>query len=160
MKNLISERASVWLMLIAILEVLITFGTALALGFRSQGALWSAIVIGIITSFSIIGVGMIVASFSKNVSQAFVIANFPFGFFMFLSGAAFPVPMGSMFTLWGRDFHLVDLLPPRHAVMALNKVFTLGANLNQVWFELAALFLLSFLYFALGVWLFRQMHLK
>jgi ABC-2 type transport system permease protein len=150
---------STWLVLVAILEVLITFGTAAALGFRSQGALWIAIVVGVIASFSIIGVGMIVASFSKTVSQAFVIANFPFGFFMFLSGAAFPVPMGSMFTLWGYDFHLVDLLPPRHAVTALNKVFTLGAGLGDVVFELGALAILSVLYFGLGVWLFCKIHL-
>lgn len=151
---------SAWLVLVAILEVLITFGVAVSLGFRSQGALWIAILVGVITSFSIIGVGMIVASFSKTVSQAFVIANFPFGFFMFLSGAAFPVPMGSMFTLWGHDFHLVDLLPPTHAVTALNKVFTLGAGLNDVIFELVALVILSLLYFGIGVWLFRKMHLK
>ena len=151
---------STWLVFIAILEVLITFGVATALGFRSQGALWIAILIGVITSFSIIGVGMIVASFSKTVSQAFVIANFPFGFFMFLSGAAFPVSVGRMFSLGGRDFHLVDLLPPTHAVVALNKVFTLGAGLIEVRFELTALILLSLLYFGLGVWLFRRMHMQ
>lgn len=151
---------SVWLILVAILEVLITFAVATALGFRSQGALWIAILVGVITSFSIIGVSMIVASFSKTVSQAFVIANFPFGFFMFLSGAAFPVPMGSMFSLWGHDFHLVDLLPPTHAVIALNKVFTLGADLGEVAFELTALMILSVVYFGLGVWLFRKMHLR
>jgi len=151
---------SAWLVLVAILEVLITFGVAVWLGFRSQGSLWIAILVGVITSFSIIGVGMIVASFSKTVSQAFVIANFPFGFFMFLSGAAFPVPMGSIFTLWGHDFYLVDLLPPRHAVIALNKVFTLGAGLGDVAFELTALVILSLLYFGLGVWLFRKMHLN
>jgi ABC-2 type transport system permease protein len=151
---------TVWLVLIAILEVLLTFGVAVALGFKSQGALWLAILFGVITSFSIIGVAMIVASFSKTVSQAFVIANFPFGFFMFLSGAAFPIPMGSMFTLWGQDFNLVDLLPPRHAVTALNKIFTMGAGLGDVVFELLALIFLSVLYFGIGVWLFRKMHLN
>ncbi len=151
---------SAWLVLVAIVEVLVTFAVASLLGFHSQGSLWIAILVGVITSFSIIGVGMIVASFSKTVSQAFVIANFPFGFFMFLSGAAFPVPMGSMFILWGQDFHLVDLLPPTHAVTALNKVFTLGAGIQEIAFELTALIILSVLYFGLGVWLFRKMHLK
>ena len=107
-----------------------------------------------------IGVGMIVASFSKTVSHAFVIANFPFGFFMFLSGAAFPVPMGKWFTLWGHDFNFADLLPPTHAVAALNKVFTLGAGIEEITFELAALAVLSVLYFGVGVWLFRRMHLR
>jgi len=149
-----------WLVLIAIVTVLVTFATAAAFGFRSQGALWIAILVGIITSLSIIGVGMIVASFSKTVSQAFVIANFPFGFFMFLSGAAFPVPMGTLFTVAGRDISLVDILPPTHAVAALNKVFTLGVGLDGVIYELSALILLSVIYFAIGVWRFQRMHLK
>jgi hypothetical protein len=89
-----------------------------------------------------------------------VIANFPFGFFMFLSGAAFPIPMDTWFTLGGHDLSFADLLPPTHAVAALNKVFTLGAGIQEVWFELTALVLLSLLYFGLGVWLFRKMHLK
>jgi ABC-2 type transport system permease protein len=151
---------TLWLVLIAVSEVLVTFAVAVVLGFRSQGALWIAILVGIITSFSIIGVGMIVASFSKTVSQAFVIANFPFGFFMFLSGAALPVPMGTLFTLAGHEFSFADLLPPTHAVAALNKVFTLGVGIQEVWFELAALVLLSVLYFGLGVWLFRKMHMN
>ncbi|MBL6983241.1 MAG: ABC transporter permease [Anaerolineales bacterium] len=149
-----------WLVLIAVVTILVTFATAAAFGFRSQGALWIAILVGIITSLSIIGVGMIVASFSKTVSQAFVIANFPFGFFMFLSGAAFPVPMGTLFTIAGRDISIVDILPPTHAVAALNKVFTLGVGLDGVIYELCALSLLSVIYFAIGVWLFRRMHLK
>ncbi len=149
-----------WLVLIAIVTVLITFATAVALGFRSQGALWIAILVGIITSLSIIGVGMIVASFSKTVSQAFVIANFPFGFFMFLSGAAFPVPMGTLLTIAGRDISVVDILPPTHAVAALNKVFTLGVGLSGVIYELSALSVLSVIYFGIGVWLFRKMHLN
>jgi ABC-2 type transport system permease protein len=151
---------STWLIIVAILEVLITFAVAVAFGFRSQGALWIAILVGVITSFSIIGVGMIVASFTKSVSQAFVIANFPFGFFMFLSGAAFPVPMGTWFTLAGRDFNFADLLPPTHAVIALNKVFTLGAALSDIAFEISALTLLSLLYFGIGVLLFRRLHMR
>jgi ABC-2 type transport system permease protein len=151
---------STWLVIISVLEILLTFCVATALGFRSHGALWIAILIGVITSFSVIGVGMIVASFSKTVSQAFVIANFPFGFFMFLSGAAFPVMTGAMFSMGGYDFHLVDLLPPTQAVVALNKIFTLGAGLNDVWFELTTLVVLSLSYFGLGVWLFRRMHLQ
>ena len=151
---------TLWLVLIAILTVLVTFATAIAFGFRSQGALWIAILVGSITSLSIIGVGMIVASFSRSISQAFVIANFPFGFFMFLTGAAFPVPMGTLFTIAGREISIVDILPPTHAVAALNKVFTLGVGVSGVVYELSALSVLSVIYFGIGVWLFRKMHLN
>ena len=100
------------------------------------------------------------ACFSKTVSHAFVIANFPLGFLMFLSGSAFPLPRTNLFTLLGHGFALPDLLPPTHAVIALNKVFTLGAGLGDVTFELSALTVLTVLYFGLGVWFFSRTQMK
>lgn len=151
---------SLWLALVSVLAVLLTFATAVAFGFRSQGPIWLAILIVILTSFSIIGIGLIVACFSKTVAQAFVIANFPLGFLMFLTGAAFPLPRFTLFTLFGRGFALPDLLPPTHAVVALNKIFTLGAGFGEVTFELAALLLLTALYFGAGVWMFQRTQMR
>jgi ABC-2 type transport system permease protein len=151
---------SLWLGLVSIAAVLLTFATAVAFGFRSQGPLWLAFLVVAVTSLSIIGIGLIVACFSKTVSQAFIIANFPLGFLMFLTGAAFPLPRLTLFTLFGHGFALPDLLPPTHAVVALNKIFTLGAGLQDVAFELIALILLSALYFGLGVWLFQKTQMK
>jgi len=151
---------SLWLGLVSVGAVLLTFVTAVGLGFRSQGPLWLAVLVTAVTSLSIIGIGLIVACFSKTVSQAFVIANFPLGFLMFLTGAAFPLPRVNLFSFAGRDFALPDLLPPTHAVVALNKIFTLGAGLEQVAFELTALTLLSILYFGLGVWLFQRTQMR
>jgi hypothetical protein len=54
---------------------------------------------------------------------------------------------------------LFDFLPPAHAVVALNKVLTLGAGLPEVAYELIALILLSILYFSVGVWLFQRLHM-
>jgi ABC-2 type transport system permease protein len=115
---------SAWLLVVAAVEVLVAFAAAVAFGFRSEGSLWTAMLAGVITSFSIIGLGMVVASFSKTVSQALVIANFPFAFFMSLSAAALPVHMRKLVTIGGRGFGFTDLLPPTHAATALNKVFT------------------------------------
>jgi ABC-2 type transport system permease protein len=151
---------SAWLVLVSVISAGLTFATAIALGFTSQGPLWLAMIVIIITSFSIIGTGMIVASFSKTVSQAFVIANFPLGLLMFLTGAAFPLPRTSLFTIAGHEMAFADILPPTHAVIALNKIFTLGAGLSDVVFELILLIVLSALYFAIGVFLFRRMNLQ
>jgi ABC-2 type transport system permease protein len=151
---------SLWLGVVSVGAVCLTFATALSFGFRSQGPLWLAVLVTAITSLSIIGIGLIVACFSKTVSQAFVIANFPLGFLMFLTGAAFPLPRMNLFTFAGRSFALPDLLPPTHAVVALNKIFTLGAGPEQVTFELVALTLLSILYFGLGVWLFQRTQMR
>lgn len=151
---------SLWLALVAVASILLTFAVAVGLGFRSQGALWIALLLGALTSFSIIGIGLIVACFSKTVSQAFIIANFPLGFLMFLTGAAFPLPRPTLFNLFGHAVSYADFLPPTHAVIALNKVFTLGAGLGDVAYELTALVLLTVIYFGAGVWLFQRTQMR
>ncbi len=151
---------TLWLTVVALLEVLLTFGTALAFGFRSQGPLWLAVVVAVITAVSTIGAGLIVACFSKTVSKAFVVANFPFGLLVFLTGSIFPLPRQALFNLFGHGITLFDILPPTHAVIALNKIFTLGAGLEDVLFELTALILLSGLYFCMGVWIFQRTQMR
>jgi len=151
---------SAYIVLVGIASVVATFLVASALGFRSQGPLWLAIVVSSVTALSVIGVGMMVAAFSRSVTQAFVIANFPLGLLMFFSGAMFPVPQLELARLGGRSLGPCDLLPPTHAVNALNKVLTLGAGAGEVAFELTALAVLSFAYFAAGVALLRRMHMR
>lgn len=145
-----------WLVFVALLEVLLTFVVALVCGFRSQGPLWLAVVVGAITSLSVIGSGMIVAAFSKTVSQAFVIANFPLGLFMFLSGVMYPMPRTPLFMIYGHTVAIYDILPTTHAVQALNKIFTLGLGFKDIIFELSALTMLSVIYFSVGVWIFQK----
>jgi ABC-2 type transport system permease protein len=146
--------------LIGITCVVLTFLTALALGFHSQGPIGVAILVGALTSLCIVGVGLVVASFSRTVSEAFIYANFPLILLMFFTGAVFPIPVIPLFTIAGRTIALFDFLPPTHAVVALNKVLTLGASISDVGYELAALSVLSLLYFAAGIWLFKRIHLK
>ncbi len=148
------------LVLVGAAGVAISFGLAAVLGFRSQGPIWVAILVGAVASLSVIGVGMVVACFSRSVSHAFVVANFPLGLMMFFSGVVFPLPKVTIFTLGGHAVGLYDLLPPTHAVVALNKILTLGAGFDEVVYELTALVVLSVLYFFIGVWLFRRMHLR
>ena len=151
---------TVAMMLVGVAAVALTVVTAYLLGFHSQGPIWVAILVGAVTSLSIFGAGLIVACFSRTVSQAFVVANFPLGLFMFFSGAIFPIPKAALFTLGGHEFGFCDILPPTHAVVALNKVLVLGAGIEDVAFELSALLILSLVYFTAGVWLFKRMHLR
>jgi len=138
----------------------LSFAVALALGFHSQGPVWAAFLISVLASFSVIGLGLVVASLTRSVSQAFVVANFPLGLMMFFSGVIFPMPALTLFSIGGHAVSPYDFLPPTHAVVALNKILTLGAGLKDVSYELAALAILSGLYFAFGVWLFRKLHLR
>lgn len=146
--------------LVGLAAVALAFATAVALGFRSQGPLWLAVLIGGLTAFSVIGVGLMVAAFSRTATEAVILANVPMVLLMFFSGGVFPLPRIPLFSLGGRTFALFDILPQTHAVLALNKVLTLGGGLTEVWFELAMVLALSLLYFALGVWVFGALKLK
>ena len=148
------------LLLVGAAASILSFLVALALGFHSQGPVWIAILISIIASLSVIGLGMVVASLTRSVSQAFVVANFPLAMMMFFSGIIFPMPPVKLFSIAGRTISPYDILPPTHAVVALNKILTLGASLSDVAYELIALLVLSVLYFVAGAWLFKRMHLR
>jgi ABC-2 type transport system permease protein len=146
--------------LVGIASVALAFLTATALGFRSLGPLWVAILVGAVSALSVVGVGLIVAAFSRTVTEAFVIANFPLIILMFFSGAIFPIPGVPLFTVAGRRIGLYDFVPLTHGVGALNKVLVMGAGLGDVVFELCALLALTVVYFAIGVWLFQRRHMR
>jgi len=146
--------------LLGIVSLLLTLIVAIALGFTSQGSIFAALLIGGITAIAVVGIGLIVAAFSKSVSQDFIIANYPLIFFMFFSGAVYPIPRIILFQAAGINISLYDVLPPTHAVMALNKILTLGSGLSDVLYELVSLLILSLLYYLLGIWLFHRRHLR
>jgi ABC-2 type transport system permease protein len=146
--------------LLGVVSLLLTLFVAILLGFNSQGSIWAALLIGGITAVAVVGIGLIVAAFSKSVSQAFIIANFPLIFFMFFSGAVFPIPRIILFQIAGLNISLYDLLPPTHAVMALNKILTLGAGLEDVLYEIISLLVLSLVYYLIGIWIFQRRHLR
>jgi ABC-2 type transport system permease protein len=148
------------LVLVGTAAFALAFIVALMVGFRSQGPLWLAILVGAVTCLSVIGLGMIVASFTRTVSQAFIVANFPMALMMFFSSVIYPMPKVILFGIGGQAIGLYDILPTTHAVAALNKILTLGAGFSQVTFELSALTILSALYFFSGVWLFKRIHLQ
>jgi ABC-2 type transport system permease protein len=148
------------LLIVCAASSILSFLVALALGFHSQGPVWVAILVSVVASLSVIGLGMVVASLTRSVSQAFVVANFPLALMMFFSGVIFPMPAVKLFTIAGHTISPYDILPPTHAVVALNKILTLGASLGDVAYELTALVVLSVLYFVAGAWLFQRMHLR
>jgi len=151
---------SLALVLVGLVAEFLSFGMAILCGFRSAGPLWVAVLVGALTSLGVVGTGLGVAAFSRNVSQAFVIANFPLGLFMFFSGTVYPLPRVELFSVGSQAIGLYDILAPTHAVAALNKVFVLGGGVGEVVYELVSLVVLSGLYFAIGVWLFQRRQLS
>lgn len=144
--------------LVALVALVSTFAVATCLGFRSVGPVAVAILIAGLTSVSMIGLGLLVASFAQTVSRALLVANLPFLFLMFFSGALFPMRRIPILRLGSHALGLWDLLPPRQAIVALNKVLSLGAGLRAVRFELVMLGLLAIACFGAGAVTFYRAH--
>jgi ABC-2 type transport system permease protein len=141
---------------VGLVAVLCAYATALAVGFKSQGPLWAGLLICAVASFASIGVGLLVACFSRSVTEAFLLGNFPMILLMFFSGAMIPIPKVPIFSVGSVTVGLWDWLPTTHAVSAMNKVMGIGLGLRESAYEMVSLALLSGLYFAAGVWLFKR----
>ncbi|MBN2357236.1 ABC transporter permease [candidate division KSB1 bacterium] len=146
--------------IIGAVTIVLTFYTAIALGFRSEGPLWIAMVIGVLTTFSVVAVGLLTACFCKNATAVLTIGTFPFFLLMWFTGAGFPVPRLILFAYGARQFALNDILPPTHAVIAMNKVLSMGATFIDVWPEMALMMALTVIYYALGVTIFKRTQMR
>jgi ABC-2 type transport system permease protein len=146
-------------LVLAALQVPLAFGVALLFGFRSPGSVLLAIGIGAVLSLAATGMGLIAACFAHNDGEA---ANIGTVFLMplaFLSGAVFPMPAAPLFTVAGRVVQLYDILPSAHAAEAMRRVLIYGDGPAAVAYSLAGLVVLSALYLALGVVIYRQVKL-
>jgi ABC-2 type transport system permease protein len=145
---------------VAIAQVVVLFVGALVMGFRNQGSLLLVIVVGLIVSFSAIGLGLVVACFSENDSQAANLGGTVAMFQVFLCGAFFQLPPMTVFTLADHQIDLFDVFPATHGFSALQQVLTYGADLREVGFRLGATLILSLAYFAVGVMVFQRWQMQ
>ncbi|MBI4928612.1 MAG: ABC transporter permease [Anaerolineae bacterium] len=143
-------------MFFAALQVALMFATALALGFHNRGSLGLAVIIGLALAFGAVGMGLGMACFIRNDSDALNTGSSVSMVQVFLSGAFFAFPAPTLFTLAGHTIGLFDILPATHAMLALQQVLVGGADLAQVGFRLAATLILGLIYFAAGALLFRS----
>jgi ABC-2 type transport system permease protein len=145
---------------VAVLQVLVVFLGALALGFHNQGSLLLAVLVGVVLSISSIGMGLVVACFVENDSQAANIGGAVSMLQVFLSGSWFALPPLTVFTLLGHQIDLFDIFPTTSGFLALQQVLVYGADLRQIGFRLAFTLFLSGVYFALGVILFQRLQMR
>jgi ABC-2 type transport system permease protein len=136
--------------LLGAVAVALTLLSASVLGFRSQGSLALAILVASVASLASVGIGMVVASLSRNVTRAFLISSVAMFLLVLFSGVVFPQPRVPLFTLFGRGIALLDVLPTTHLHAALGKVLNLGASLGEVAYELGWLSAISLLNFVAG----------
>ena len=141
--------------LLAVAQLLILFGVALAMGFHWVGgasSLLIAILIGCIAGVACISLGLLVAAFSKSESHATTLGMLVSVPLSFLVGAFFPLP--------SQAETVTVFLPWRQACTALISVLTYGAQLQDVMPNITAMVLETAVLFTAGVIAFAKMRLK
>lgn len=147
-------------MTVSLIQIPLTFGAALLMGFHSNGSLLLAMGIGLLLSLGAVGLGLITACFARNDGEA---ANLGAGvgvLMVLVSGAMFPMPPAPLFTLGDRVIQVYDLLPPTHAAEAMRRVLVLGEGIGSIGYQLIALTVLSVILLGVGVWLYQRLQMK
>jgi ABC-2 type transport system permease protein len=146
--------------IIGLLAMLLTFLTAVVLGYQASGSITAMIVIGLLSSLSIMAISLLVAAFLRTIFDLLTIGCFPFFILMFFSGGMFPLPPLRLFTVAGRSVSINDFLPTTHTISALGKVLNHEAGLGNIAFELVAILVLTVVFFAAGARLFTRRHMQ
>ena len=146
--------------IVGLLAMGLTFLTAVALGYRTSGSLFAVVVVGLLSSLSIMAISLLVAAGLRTIFDLLTIGCFPFFILMFFSGGMFPLPPLRLFSVDGHPVSINDILPTTHTITALNEILNSGAGLGDVAFELVAIVLLTVAYFAVGAWLFTRRHMR
>jgi len=147
-------------LVVAVFQVLVVFVSALLLGFHNQGSLWLAVVVGLVVSFSAIGLGLVVACFVENDSQAVNVGSTVTMVQVFLSGSFWRLPPITVFSLAGHQIDLFDIFPATSGFMALQQVLSYGAGWSEVSFRLGLALVLSLGYLGAGVALFGRLKMR
>jgi ABC-2 type transport system permease protein len=138
-------------MVVALLQVIVMFLAALGFGFQNHGSLLLAALICMALSLSSVGMGLLLAVFVQNDSQALNTGSVFTMLQVFFSGSFFAMPPLTLFMIGPHTIGVFDILPASHALVALQQVLILGAGLEQVSFRTGMTVLLSLLFFAGGV---------
>jgi ABC-2 type transport system permease protein len=147
-------------MLVAALLIPVTFGVAVAMGFRSNGSLPLAMGIGLLLSLAVVGLGLVVACFARNDSEAANLSSVVGVLMVLLSGAMYPMPDLPLTSVRGQTIQLYDLSPFTHATEAMRRVLVAGDGVESLGYELAGLTLLSIVIFGLGIGLYERLQLR
>jgi ABC-2 type transport system permease protein len=146
--------------LIGVTALLLTFFTALAVGWHTEGSLVAVLVVGALSTVGVVAMSVMVAAFLRTIFELLTVGCFPFFAVMFFSDCMMPLPRAALVEVAGHVVFLNDVLPTSLAVRALNRILTTGATLGDVGFELGLQAVVTAVYFAVGTWLFTRRHYR
>jgi ABC-2 type transport system permease protein len=155
-----------WLLSVSITQTFIgltavatTYGTVLALGFRSEGSLLAVSVIAGLSCLALVGISVILAAWLRTIFDLMTVGCFPFFILMFFSGGMMPGSSLRLFHLGGRPYYINDILPTTHSIAAFKRILLEGRGLTELRFEITAICLLAVISYLTGIIVFRRRHM-
>jgi len=142
--------------IIGIICLLLTLVSAYSVGYKTSGSIPLLFIVGALTCFSVISISIITASFIKTMFGLLTLGCFPFFILMFFSDCFMPLPKINLLNLAGNQIYLNDVLPTATATRAFNKILNYDSGFSDISFELIWILILSFIYFFIGIWLFKK----
>lgn len=146
--------------LIGTLALLLTYLSALSVGYRSSGSMALFLFVGGMATLSVIALSILVAALLRTIFELLTVGVFPFFILVFFSESMFPLPRITLLRLAGHPFYVNDVLPTALAVKAFNKILNFNAGFGEIGFEMAGIMVLTIIDFVLGLWLFYRRHLR
>jgi ABC-2 type transport system permease protein len=146
--------------LIGVTTLGLAFGAAWSVGYRASGSLAAILVVGALSTLSVVALSVLVAAFLDSIYELLTVGCFPFFILMFFSESMMPLPKVTVFHLAGHAVYLNDVLPTSLTVRAFGRILNHGAGLADVWFELAGILVLTAFYYWLGTVLFARRHCR
>jgi len=147
-------------LLVGIVSILLTMAVAFAIGFRFEGNWLAFFLVAVLTCISIIAFSLIIAAFTRTVTQVLVVGNFPLFLFMFFTGAMFPVNAPEWIRIGDYGISITGLMSPSHGVSALYDLLIVKKQLADIVPQLLSLVVISAVYFAIGLWFFKRRHMR
>ena len=149
--------------LIAVAQILLLLGVAIALGFSWAGGANSiglALLVGIIGGIASISLGLLLAAFTTNERQAAQLGVLIAVPVSFLTGAFFPLPNEILGTAFGTTFQVYDLLPWTQVADALRQVLIYGSGFGAVAVYVGFAIVLTAILFVVGVISYSRVRLR
>ncbi|MGZ4950404.1 MAG: ABC transporter permease, partial [Halobacteriota archaeon] len=148
---------------IAVVQILLLLGVAIALGFKWAGGASSielAVFIGIIGGIASISLGLLLAAFATNERQAAQLGVLIAVPVSFLTGAFFPLPNETLGEAFGTTFQVYDLLPWTQVADAIRQVLIFGSSLGDVAVYVGFAIVLTAILFVIGVISYARVRLR
>jgi len=142
--------------IIGLICLFLTLLAAFSVGYTTSGSLPLLLLVGTLACFSVISISIITSCFIKTMFGLLTLGCFPFFILMFFSDCFLPLPKINLFSLAGNQVYLNDILPTATATRAFNKILNYDSGFSDVSFEILWILGISFVYFFIGVWLFKR----